>query len=74
MSSDNNYEDVLPNEALKDFLAQLSDEYLHRFAVHAFEEGDFQTAKFVFEMLSSRDFSQSAENLECVKQAIERND
>lgn len=67
------YDDIKANRALQTFLAQLSDEYLHRFAVHAFSESNFYMAKFVFELLSSRNFSQSAANLECVKQAIEEN-
>ena len=48
----------------------LDDRDLRKFSVYAFYGSDFESAKKGFEILASRGYAQSLDDLECVKSAI----
>jgi hypothetical protein len=58
------------NVALNDFIDTLDDRVLREFSIFAFFRADFELAKRGFEILASRNYAQSLDDLECVKSAI----
>ena len=66
----NTSEAIENNVALNDFLDNLDNRDLRKFSIYAFYDYDFELAKKGFEILASRNYAQSRDDLECVKSAI----
>ena len=66
----NTSETIENNVALNDFIDNLDDRVLREFSIFAFYDSDFELAKRGFEILASRNYAQSRDDLECVKSAI----
>ena len=66
----NTSEAIENNVALNDFIDNLDNRALRNFSMYAFFGYDFELAKKGFEILASRDYAQSLDDLECIKSAI----